>query len=269
LARGDDGHTFLFHIESWRGSKAVQRMSFAEKGMYLEMMLEQWLQQTLPDDAEAVADAIANSEAQIQEVIAAWPGLRRKFVTVERQPGRIVNLKMEDVRRERRKWKRGKQHAGKEGGKARARNQQAKRDLDLKQTLAPLGPVQAECSSEDCIDLSCIDLNTKTPFEEFWSAYPRKVGKDDALKAWNKLKPTKELLGLALTALSWQCLQETWRKDGGQFVPYPATWLNRGSWKDEPVFSAHESAVAWNCDHTPRCPHRAACEIVKMRKVSA
>jgi hypothetical protein len=24
-----------------------------------------------------------------------------------------------------------------------------------------------------------------------------------------------------------------WRKEGGRYIPHPATWLNRGGWEDE------------------------------------
>ena len=27
---------------------------------------------------------------------------------------------------------------------------------------------------------------------------------------------------------------DQWKKDGGQFIPHPATWLNQEGWDDEP-----------------------------------
>lgn len=38
----------------------------------------------------------------------------------------------------------------------------------------------------------------------------------------------KIMAKLAELVLSWD-----WKKDGGQFIPYPATWINRGGWEDE------------------------------------
>ena len=69
-------------------------------------------------------------------------------------------------------------------------------------------------------------------FEEFWQAYPRKVGKDAARKAFERRKPDTELLSQMLAAIRAQAASEQWRKDGGQFIPYPATWLNEGRWQD-------------------------------------
>ena len=69
-------------------------------------------------------------------------------------------------------------------------------------------------------------------FEEFWEAYPKKRNKGDAEKAWKKLNPP---LAVILDALDWQREQPSWTKDGGQFVPYPASYLNAKGWEDEPV----------------------------------
>lgn len=69
------------------------------------------------------------------------------------------------------------------------------------------------------------------PFERFWTAYPRKVGKARAEGAWQKIKPP---LDAVLAALTWQIKSADWTKDNGEFVPYPATYLNQHRWKDEP-----------------------------------
>lgn len=68
-------------------------------------------------------------------------------------------------------------------------------------------------------------------FAAFWSAYPRKVGKGAARRAWAKARPP---LDQVLEAISWQRESEQWRRDQGQFIPHPATWLNQGRWEDEP-----------------------------------
>lgn len=70
-------------------------------------------------------------------------------------------------------------------------------------------------------------------FDRFWSAYPRKVAKQSALKAFVKLAPDESLLGRMLAALEWQSRSEGWMKDGGKFIPHPASWLNDRRWEDE------------------------------------
>lgn len=70
-------------------------------------------------------------------------------------------------------------------------------------------------------------------FNRFWVAYPRKTAKQQALKAWQKLKPDEGLTDTILSALERFKQTEQWRKDNGRFIPYPATWLNGKRWEDE------------------------------------
>ena len=70
-------------------------------------------------------------------------------------------------------------------------------------------------------------------FDAFWQAYPRKVGKDAARKAFDKRKPDAALLALMLDAIAKQARSDAWLKDAGQFIPHPSTWLNEGRWMDE------------------------------------
>lgn len=66
-------------------------------------------------------------------------------------------------------------------------------------------------------------------FNEFWLAYPKKVGKTAAEKSWRKHKPP---LDDVLKALRWQTHSEQWHRG---FIPNPATYLNDGRWQDEPI----------------------------------
>lgn len=70
-------------------------------------------------------------------------------------------------------------------------------------------------------------------FPKFWKMYPNKKGKAAAEKAWKKLKVTADLFGQIAEGLAAQVVCEAWVKDGGQFIPHPATWLNGKRWEDE------------------------------------
>lgn len=74
-----------------------------------------------------------------------------------------------------------------------------------------------------------------TDFDLFWQAYPRRTAKGAARKAWAKLQPDAATVQAMLDALVWQRQQPQWLKDGGQYIPMPATWLNQERWSDEPV----------------------------------
>lgn len=70
-------------------------------------------------------------------------------------------------------------------------------------------------------------------FEQFWKIYPKKKSKGDAEKAWRSLKPDEALVDRILMAVEIQKTSADWVKDGGQFIPYPATWLRARKWEDE------------------------------------
>lgn len=79
-------------------------------------------------------------------------------------------------------------------------------------------------------------IRPKTPvqgFEEFWKSFPKKASKGSALKAWNKLRPGKELREKIMAAIERAKKSEQWNRENGRFIPYPATWLNAQGWEDE------------------------------------
>jgi phage replication O-like protein O len=94
--------------------------------------------------------------------------------------------------------------------------------------------VTKKLPSKDNIELK---TNTLGHFSEFWSIYPRKVKKSEALKSWNKINPTNGTIEAILKALQWQIKSPDWTKDNGQFIPHPSTYLNQSRWEDEPIKS--------------------------------
>jgi len=81
-------------------------------------------------------------------------------------------------------------------------------------------------------------------FDVFWKAYPRKVAKEDAIKAWTKLKVNAELAEKIMAALERFKVSPDWVKDKGEFIPYPASWLNGHRFNDE-LPTAQPRKVAW------------------------
>lgn len=66
-------------------------------------------------------------------------------------------------------------------------------------------------------------------FDVFWNAYPKKMNKLDAQKAFTKVKVPLQTL---LDAIERQKRSAQWREDGGRYIPYPATWLRGGAWEN-------------------------------------
>lgn len=72
-------------------------------------------------------------------------------------------------------------------------------------------------------------------FETFWTAYPKKTGKDGAWRAWKNKKREKRLPPVPDLVAKVEHFRQTdqWQRDGGQYIPNPATWLNQCRWLDE------------------------------------
>ena len=115
---------------------------------------------------------------------------------------------------------------GKKGGRGNKAN-----ESDLKQNKAnesKIPNIRRKTQDKDK-DKDKDKDNSASPFESFWAEYPRKVGKQAAKKAFSKVSvPVKTLID----AVNSQKNSEQWRKDNGQYIPNPATWLNQGRWDD-------------------------------------
>ena len=96
-------------------------------------------------------------------------------------------------------------------------------DTDTEKTLSPPDAVEP---------VKKTDLQTER-FDAFWKAYPRKVGKAAAVKAWKKIKPDADLFERILAAVEAAKASDNWTRENGRFIPHPTTGLNQGRWDDE------------------------------------
>ena len=69
-------------------------------------------------------------------------------------------------------------------------------------------------------------------FSGFWEYYPRHTSKQAAIKAWDTLRPSDELIDRIAEALRRQKATDEWTRGIG--IPYASTYLNQQRWLDEP-----------------------------------
>lgn len=88
-------------------------------------------------------------------------------------------------------------------------------------------------------------------FDEFYWAYPRHKGKPKAAQAWARAvrRADPDVIIAAAQAITAEV--EAGRVEA-QYVPYPATWLNRDGWADEP-------------DRTPRRASSASMDDIQWK----
>lgn len=96
-------------------------------------------------------------------------------------------------------------------------------------------PSSVNATTKKTILKKTIDKKTisksESDFEEFYSLYPRKVGKATARKAFEKALANNDV---EVIFDGVRRLVEDPNLPDTQFIPYPATWLNREGWNDEP-----------------------------------
>jgi len=82
-------------------------------------------------------------------------------------------------------------------------------------------------------------------FEQFWSLYPKssRSGKQEAAQAWDRLQPSVETVTQIMRSLAAWELSKQWRKDNGEFIPWPQKFLRKGRWQEipEPATMAADS----------------------------
>jgi hypothetical protein len=100
-------------------------------------------------------------------------------------------------------------------------------------------------------------------FTTFWTAYPRKCNKIQAERAYRRLRPSTSVLECILADVAAKRRQDDWRREGGRYIPHPATYLNGRRWEDgdgRPPGPAAYSADDWyeECGrlHDHRCSGR-------------
>jgi len=99
-----------------------------------------------------------------------------------------------------------------------------------KGNIPPLSP-KGEVRRSRSLDPEVIELARST-FDRFWAEWPRRDGKKPAWDKWCSKKCWTRIEEI-LTAVRRQKGSKQWTKDGGDFIPLPATWLNQERWEDQ------------------------------------
>ena len=79
----------------------------------------------------------------------------------------------------------------------------------------------------------CRSCYMEEKFKIFWSKYPKRVSKERAEKAFFKICLDDVVFSNILNSLEKFKTTNDWKKNNGEFIPYPASWLNQKRWEDE------------------------------------
>lgn len=90
-------------------------------------------------------------------------------------------------------------------------------------------------------------------FDDFWDAYPRKLDRGHAEKAWAKIIKDNPALDSALVIDAAMRFASKTKGSDPKFIAYGATWLNGKRWLDEDVDLAADDG-GWQTHWTPPEP---------------
>ncbi|MFM9915271.1 MAG: hypothetical protein ACKVOX_05645 [Rhizobacter sp.] len=232
----------------------LRRCNFMEKGIWVDalcLMHQQVEYGVLRWPLKEIAEAVKCRPADLQTLVRKGvlkgaddeltkpyvytPRSGRKdgepVVLIESQPGPIwYSSRM--VRDEYVRRNRG------EGSRFGDTNDATPDDASKHAPKPPFGDGSSSSSSSSikktCSKRAASNVQGFPPgFEEFWKTYPKRKARADAIKAFARLRPDADLLQTMLAAITAQASTENWRKNGGEFIPMPATWLNGQRWLDE------------------------------------
>ncbi len=226
-----------FWTDRWMGSSGFLLPMLA-RGVYREMLTQAWRRGAkLPTDIAAIKRAIGATDVEWAE---AWP-LVSKYWRVD-ETNHFVNDTQLQVYAESKAQAESYSERGVKAAQARWKQYPSNAQAlpENMPEVCPPSPSPSPISVSGTVSDSKEKNKTvalRAPdhslFELFWLAYPKKVGKGAALKAWQKIKPSQSMLKTMVAAVEVQSTWPQWRKENGQFIPHPATWLNQGRWQDE------------------------------------
>lgn len=98
------------------------------------------------------------------------------------------------------------------------------------EALIPKIGIRTRQVNQKSKDIS-LSPTANSKFDEFWDAYPRRIAKGSARKAWSKATNHNDPDKIIEAAKRYA---QTRRGEDPRFTPHPASWLNAERWLDQP-----------------------------------
>lgn len=147
---------YRWYWRDWRGSRAVQRMSYVERGLYRELLDEQWKEGAIPADLAELADICG---CPVEVMTDAWRTLSKCFRPLANSDGSLlVNERLEAERTEQDRRRINNANAGRLGANAKrtlanaehspyssSRAEQSSSSASAPNALALMASVHAVC----------------------------------------------------------------------------------------------------------------------------
>jgi len=213
-----------FYVGDWRKDPGVQALNYHDRGVWFEMIC-------LMHESEQRGKLLLNGAAMPEDALARILGLDNQILTTTLttlltygvatrcdDSGAIMSRRMirdENLRKVR-------AECGKQGGNPNLVNQKPTTKVNQK-------PTPSSSSSFSISSTRVLSLDN-THSEKIYNLYPKKVGKDAALKAIKKALATVDANTLEQIVTEYA---ESQKGQDAQYIPNPSTWFNQGRWQDD------------------------------------
>lgn len=211
-------HWFPFYYQAWMTDMNVQMLSHSEKGLYIDMLCSCFNEDGLPTDHKMLKRLFKCDEDDLQMVVTLF----------HERDGKLHNKKLDDIKADQAKVSKKKSVAGKASAQAR----KAKRLIEVTPVEHVLNCVATEPQQNPTsrVEKSRVEKSKENTIasddaERVYQAYPRKVSKQNTIKAITKaLKTTTADQMIDHLKL----YSESVADKESQFIPHGATYFNQG-----------------------------------------
>lgn len=208
----------------------VQGLTMQERGEYITLLCLQHLKGHLTEKEIKLTVGTVSED------------VLKKFTTDEN--GLYFNERMDNEIVKRENFSRSRSENGKKGGRpqkttsfsvALAKKKLAENenininDISILESNTSLGEEKRGVGEKEEKN----DAQFDVLFDRFWQSYPRKVSKQEARRAFIKLKPTEAFTDMLIKAVMAQKKWDKGWQEDVRFIPHASTWLNQARWEDE------------------------------------
>lgn len=235
---------FQFYTGDWSKDVELHMMSFQSRGIWIEMLICMWDAKErgkLTGTPEQLCRLIGCTMAEIETAIQELSVTKTADVTVCNDFVTIINRRMHREEKER-KLTRSRVKKHREEKEKRICNADvtppSSSSSSSSKNIPPISPKRG--TSKRRLRGVTLSPDQEEKFNRFYSAYPKKVAKQDAIRAWMNICPENGLYEKIITALETHKRSRDWARNDGQYIPNPATWLNGKRWDDDTIDSPRQ-----------------------------
>ena len=218
------------YVYDWITDERIRLMSWEQRGIYMGLLMHQWVEGSVPADPQAIIKLLAIDGVAIETLLAP---IRNCFVVTD---GRMVNTRLEEVRSLHTDKSNKCREAGLRGAKRRwggDSNQNQNQNQNQNNTRTPIRqPTLAGGCDVEWQERVRQNAFPKRDVEKIYKCYPRKVGKQAALKAISRALQKADYHHLLDATTRYA---DSWAGKQGRYTPHPATWFNQGRYDDDPA----------------------------------